>query len=326
MTRQELWNRIEEKYADELKGDQWSNSIDTIKLWFNNFIDEDKIPDCMHYLDESNVLATFINTCDQANVTRNQQPQYAECGFPTLCFGLFAWLQWFRGYYYQTSHTHTGIYTEATGAYRLDALDLAISGLEDINPNLYMTINALAMLACISNMAGTHIGNDLKQEDVREAVNAFLEKTLEYTHPRVKGIPKFTVWFAKNIERTSHKDLDCLSGTSVALKTNRDNIAFALSENSICACFKYQGRYYICKLKFADYLIDALEYFDDFEYKAFIGNALQALCALLGFWTCYDAVVPDLKLDVMDLVGLEQTFCRFGDVVKYLADRHPVQK
>lgn len=157
MTGQELWNRIEEKYADELKGDQWSNSVETMKLWFNNFIDEDKIPDCMRYLDESNVLATFINTCDQVHVTRNQKPQFVDCGVPTLCFGLFGWLQWFRGYYYQTSHTNTGIYTKATGVYRLDTLDLAISGLDDINPNLYMTINAPALFACISNMQGVTI-------------------------------------------------------------------------------------------------------------------------------------------------------------------------
>lgn len=99
-----------------------------------------------------------------------------------------------------------------------------------------------------------------------------------------------------------------------------------MSENSICACFKYQSRYYICKLKFADYLIDALEYFDDFEYQSFIGNALQALCGVLGFWTCYEAVVPDLNLDVMDLAGTEKTFYKFDDVVKYFVNKHPIQK
>lgn len=325
MTRQELWSRIENKYGDELNGAQWYESVDTIKLWFNNFIDEDKIPDCLRYLNESNVLATFINTCDQARLTRNQKPQYADCGTPTLCFGLFAWLQWFRGYYYQTSHTHTGIYTEAQGVYRLDVLYRAISMLDDIDPNLYMTINALAMLACISNMRGIAIGKALEGVGVREDVNTFLEKTLEYVHPRVKGIPKFTDWFMKNIERTSHKDLDCLSGTSVELKTNRNNMVFALSEYSICACFKYQSRYYICKLKFADYLVEALEYFDDFEYQSFIGNALQALCSLFGFWTCFDAVVPDLDLDIMDLAGTEKTFYKFDDVVKYFTEKHPVQ-
>lgn len=326
MTRQELWSRIEEKYSDELNGTQWFNSVDTVKLWFNNFIDENKITDCLRYLDESNVLATFINKCDQEQVTKNQKPQFADCSTPALCFGLFAWLQWFRGYYYQTSHTHTGVYTEATGVYRLDVLYRAISMLDTINPNLYMTINALAMLACISNMQGVNMGTCLKQEDVREAVNTFLEKTLEHVHPRVKGIPKFTEWFIRNIERTSHRDLDCLSGTSVELKTNRNNLMFALSEDSICVCFKYQSRYYVCKLKFADYLVDALQYFDDFEYQSFIGNALQALCGILGFWTCYEAVVPDLDLDVMDLAGTEKTFYKFDDVVKYFTEKHLIQK